>query len=103
MNVKVLNRSLNFGSASNSARSACSILLLYARTARYLKPVQIYTRFLPRHKIERPYAALPLRPLTGEWLRPIPKNAAQTGPNRFRFLNQECEIRSWNDQCASKL
>jgi uncharacterized heparinase superfamily protein len=103
MNVKVLNRNLNFGSASNSARSACSILLLYARTARYLKPVQIYTRFLPRHKIERPHAAPPLRPLTGEWLRPIAKNAAQTGPNRFRFLNQECEIASWNDQCASKL
>jgi uncharacterized heparinase superfamily protein len=41
--------------------------------------------------------------LTGEWLRPIAKDAAQTGANRFRFLNQEREITSWNDQSASKL
>ncbi len=34
---------------------------------------------------------------------PITKPPAQTGHNRFRFLNQEREIASWNDNAAPKL
>lgn len=76
--------------------------LLYIRTARYLEPEQIYTRFLPPRRVGN---SIPLRrrPVTGRWLQPIAKESAQTGDNRFRFLNQEREISSWNDRSVSKL
>jgi uncharacterized heparinase superfamily protein len=39
----------------------------------------------------------------GEWVAPLSKPNAQTGLNRFCFLNQERDIRSWNDPEASRL
>ncbi len=88
------------------ARSSANLLkafLLYVRTARYLEPVQVYTRFLPRARGKPPDSTPQLRRLTGEWLQPIIREPAQIGRNRFRFLNQERDITSWNDQSASKL
>src|SRR5690242_14909909 len=78
-------------------------LLLYARTVRHLEPIQIYARLRPLPSFRSQDRHTELRQLTGEWLQPIPKPVAQTGRNRFRFLNQEREIVSWNDPSASKL
>jgi Heparinase II/III-like protein/Heparinase II/III N-terminus len=103
MNGNVLNRDLSYGNTPSSARSPWGTLLLYARTVRYLEPVQIYTRFLPHPPVKTPHPAPQLRPLTGEWVQPITKYPAQTGRDRFCFLNQEREITSWNDQSAPKL
>jgi hypothetical protein len=90
--------------ASRTARrqSPWEQLLLYVRTVRHLKPIQIYSRFWPRPRFRSP-GLLPLRKAAGEWLPAIPKPTSQTGPNRFRFLNQEREIASWNDPAASRL
>jgi uncharacterized heparinase superfamily protein len=44
-----------------------------------------------------------LREATRQWLPPVQKFTARTGPNRYRFLNQERQIVSWNDASASKL
>ncbi|MGI9073011.1 MAG: heparinase II/III family protein [Bryobacteraceae bacterium] len=93
----------HYGNIWNSARSPWSAGLLYARTARHLKPVQIYSRFLRHPKASDSNAVPTLRPVTGKWLHPIVKGTAQTGPNRFRFLNQEREITSWDDPSASQL
>jgi Heparinase II/III-like protein/Heparinase II/III N-terminus len=87
----------------NSTPTPWEALLLYARTARYLEPVQIYTRFRPHPRVNAPHSAPRLRPLIGEWVHAIAKSPAQTGPNRFNFLNQEREVASWNDPSASQL
>ncbi len=74
-----------------------SALLRYARTIRYLEPVQIYTRFRPRLSLGKLRKVARLRAVPGEWLQPLIKDRAQMGPNRFRFLNREREIETWND------
>jgi Heparinase II/III-like protein/Heparinase II/III N-terminus len=78
-------------------------LLQYARTVRHLEPVQIYSRFLPQLPARQPTYSPQWRPLKGRWLEPIRKGRAQTGPCRFRFLNLEREISSWNDNSLSQL
>jgi len=72
-------------------------------TVRYLKPVQVYGRlWRPKPRV-RKGATIDLRARTGPWSPPIPKANPQTGPNRFQFLNQERDIRSWNDAGVPKL
>lgn len=44
-----------------------------------------------------------LRPCQGRWTPSIPRASARTGPNRFRLLNQEREIRTWNDRGIPEL
>ncbi len=44
-----------------------------------------------------------IRPRTAEWVRCIPRLDSQTGPTRFRFLNQERDVRTWNDPGIPKL
>lgn len=77
--------------------------LLYARTALHLEPRQIYARLRPRPAVSYPRTSLQLRPLPGGWVDAIPRESPQMGLNRFRFLNQEREIQSWNDPLASRL
>jgi uncharacterized heparinase superfamily protein len=43
------------------------------------------------------------RAIPGEWLPTITKHCTQTGPNRFRILNQEREIETWNDDSIPRL
>jgi uncharacterized heparinase superfamily protein len=70
---------------------------------RYLEPIQIYSRFRPRPSLGKVRKVARLRAVPGEWLKPLPKHCAQTGPKRFRFLNQEREIETWNAESIPKL
>ena len=79
------------------------VLLRYARTVRHLQFVQIYARLLPRPSIKILQQIPRLRSLSGKWLPPVSKDTAMKGRNRFRFLNQEREITSWNDDSVSRL
>jgi hypothetical protein len=103
MGLNVPNGDMSYGKPLHSASRIWSRLLLYARTVRYLEPVQIYARFRPRRRAKAPHLSPQRRPLSGSWVQPIAKPPAQTGRNRFRFLNQERDITSWNDISASKL
>src|SRR6266702_3028005 len=80
-----------------------STILRYARTIRHLEPVQILTRFRRRPSARSVTKVARLRMVPGKWLQPIPRSRAQTGPNRFRFLNEEREIATWNDKSIPKL
>ena len=102
MSLTIQNHNRSYSGARQSGRRPLENLLLYIRTARHLEPVQIYSRFRlrPRLDVAGPYQR---RVITGQWTPPIAKRPAQTGPNRFRFLNQEREIRSWDDHSASNL
>lgn len=72
-------------------------------TVRHLKPVQIWSRVW-KTRPSPPDSAVPARrPVTGTWVPAVPKEAGWLGGNRFRFLNQEREIRSWNDPGVPKL
>ncbi len=77
-------------------------MLRYVHTLRHLKPIQIAARFRPRLGIG-PQVPLTCRTITGEWSKPILKSDAQLEQNRFRFVNQERDITSWNDCSASRL
>jgi Heparinase II/III-like protein/Heparinase II/III N-terminus len=80
-----------------------SAFLRYARTIRHLQPLQIYSRFRPRPSVRNVRKVARLRAVPGGWLQPVVKLPAQTGPNRFRFLNQEREIATWNDDSIPRL
>jgi hypothetical protein len=89
--------------ATPSTDNAWQRFLLYARTVQHLKPVQLYSRLLPQ--VSRSVANIKpgWSPVNGEWLQPIEKDRAQIGPSRFRFLNAEQDIESWNDRSLSRL
>src|SRR6516225_1888134 len=80
-----------------------SAFLRYARTIRYLQPLQIYSRLRPRPSVWNVRKVARLRPVSGEWLQPVLKHPAQTGPHRFRFLNQDREIVTWNEHSIPRL
>ncbi len=72
-------------------------------TVRHLKPVQIYGRlWRPRPRM-RLAGTVRHRAKTGNWAMPIRRASAQTGGNRFRFLNQERQVEGWNDGGIPKL
>jgi len=79
------------------------IAMRYVRTIRHLEPIQIYSRVCPR--VALPHTAVPakLRPGSGPWAEPILRRTSQTAANRFRFLNEEREIRTWNENAFPKL
>jgi uncharacterized heparinase superfamily protein len=71
-------------------------------TVRYLKPVQVYGRLWR----QRPtLSGLPLsrRRREGPWQPAIGRQNPQIAQNRFRFLNEEREIQTWNDKEVPKL
>jgi len=73
-------------------------------TVRYLKPVQIYGRvFRGRPRVSTPNWPIVVRDATGHWNEAIPRRCPLVGPNRFRFLNQDHTIQTWNDDGISKL
>ncbi len=75
---------------------------LILNTVRYWKPVQIYGPLLPQRRTA--HGETPsLRQRTGSWTPAIERETTQTGPNRFRLLNEEREIASWNDAGIPKL
>ena len=81
---------------------------LYLHTLRYLKPSQILGRIckiLPRPAVSR--GGLPaLRQQGAVWRQPALRSASLLGPARFRFLNEEGEVRDatgWNDPQREKL
>src|SRR6266576_9956 len=80
-----------------------SAFLRYARTIRYLEPVQIYSRFRPRPSMGKLRKVARLRAVPGDWFQPLPKHRAQMGPKQFRFLNQEREIETWDEESIPRL
>ncbi len=77
-------------------------------TLRYLKPVQIYGRFLFRLYKPRPdlRPRSEIRPAAGTWCEPAHREPSLLGPSLFRFLNVEREILKpvdWNDARLDKL
>lgn len=83
-------------------------LLLYVRTARHLRPLQL-AHFVwdraPKAPLPRKPAP-PLRAAAGAWLRPIAKPVGFAGEDRFVFLNQPRHLDfpvGWNDPAVPKL
>lgn len=82
--------------------------LLYARTIRYLKPIQVYgqlKKILHTPKIDLAPPP-PVRKPSGIWVSPIQKEPSITGRWSFRFLNLDGEVNSpsdWNSASADKL
>jgi uncharacterized heparinase superfamily protein len=76
----------------------------FLNTVRYLRPVQIYSRvYRPKPRLHGFSPKLELRPPEGTWVSAIPRRNPQTGANRFRFLNAERTVESWNDSNVPKL
>jgi len=73
-------------------------------TVRYLKPVQVYGRvYRPKPRVVVSSATPQRRALAGAWLLSPARENPQTGPNQFRFLNEERRIQTWNDAGIPKL
>ncbi|NZA25745.1 alginate lyase family protein [Luteimonas sp. SJ-92] len=86
--------------------SAPSRLLRLWRTARHLRPVQVYGRAWHRLYRPRPSSrpAPPVAARHGDWER-CPRDASMIGPARFRLLNVERPFPAggWNDAALPKL
>lgn len=79
--------------------------LRYWRTARHLKPRQVFARLkpAPAPKIDHK-AAPPLRELPGPWSRPAARPVSMTGQQSFEFLNEAGTIgKSWELAGKQKL
>lgn len=84
-------------------------ILRTLHTIRFLKPRQVVWQV--RHRLTRPPCAdvrpaPPLRVRRGEWVEPVAKPVSLTGPDSFRFLNQNGRIASaeeWNKAGVAKL
>lgn len=79
--------------------SALVRLGMLLRTARHLRAVQLYGRLWlkvqPRVSVTGPPP--PLRFRAAGWVECVPRTPSMLGPHRFRFLNEEHEIRSAED------
>ncbi len=80
---------------------------LYWNTARHLRPVQFYARLWFRASRPKPdlRPAQPLRQRAGAWALPARRLPSQTGPDSFRFLNEERSLSAhgWDDPAVAKL
>lgn len=83
-------------------------LFRYLRTTRHLKPVQIYTRL--RFRLWRPSPdtrpAPALRGTVAKFVGTVRRSTSLVGATRFRFLNEEREVRTaqdWNHPSCAKL
>jgi len=75
----------------------------FFHTVRHLRPAQIYGRlYRPRPRL-RLKSGVQLRPPVGAWATTIPRRSSQIAPNTFCFLNEQREIRTWNDPEIPKL
>jgi Heparinase II/III-like protein/Heparinase II/III N-terminus len=97
------HRDMRVINPGESSGMSWNFLLRFARTVRYLEPVQIYSRLRPRPAVRFVHQACRLRSAGGKWLEPVCKDPARTGENQFRFLNLERQIVSWNDDSVSRL
>lgn len=79
----------------------------YWRTARHLKPVQIYGRLFFRLSRPRPQLAPapPVQGSVGAWTVPARRTASMIGPWRFRFLNLvgDLDVIGWENASLEKL
>lgn len=80
----------------------------YYHTLKYLKPEQILNRLYRslHHPVPDIRPAPRKRTPTRTWIEGIRKAPAMLGPTRFRFLNEEHELKSlhsWNDAALGKL
>lgn len=81
--------------------------LIYWRTIRHLRPVQIWGRL--RFRLARPSvqvrAAPSVRERTGDWTPPAKRLASLVAARRFRFLGVERDVpaSTWNDPAVDKL
>lgn len=82
-------------------------LLRFWRTARYLRPVQIYGRIWFHIVRPRPNlsSAPSIRLMQGAWQQPAQRQAAMTEPQDFWFLNETGSLTAngWDDPKKSKL
>lgn len=84
------------------------MLLKYFHTLRHLRFVQVAGRilryFYHPHPVLSP--APELRQRLGQWVYPCRRRASMSGPNRFRFLNDECDLvfpSGWSNVARSRL
>jgi uncharacterized heparinase superfamily protein len=75
---------------------------LYWETARHLKPIQVWRRLRrPRPRLSG--LDVRARVCAGRWANPLKRSNPWMGRKRWRILNQEREIETWNDSAAEKL
>ena len=69
---------------------------LYWETVRHLKPIQVW-RYVRRPRPRM--ASIVVRPSirAGQWVVPVKRAEPWMGGKRWRHLNQEREIKTWND------
>ena len=73
-------------------------------TVRYLKPVQVCGRiYRPKPRTIGAGSTPRTCTLAGPWIPGVGRENPQTGPNQFRFLNDERRIETWNDAGIPKL
>ena len=79
------------------------MLARWLQTVRHLRMTQIYHRAFRAKPVVADAEALLVRQAKGSWALTIPRASAQTGQHRFRFLNIERHIETWNDYGLPKL
>jgi uncharacterized heparinase superfamily protein len=80
------------------------MMSLVLHTVRYLKPVQVYGRvYRPKPRVVASCSTPERRALAGAWTPGPARENPRTGPNQFRFLNEERRIETWNDAGIPKL
>jgi len=102
--------SLDYRPTAESAAPVIHKMLRYARTLRYLKPVQVWGRiafrlFRPKPD-QRPAPTLRRVVDMPGWQPPVVKALSMVAPQRFRFLNVEGDVssaRDWDAPNAEKL
>jgi uncharacterized heparinase superfamily protein len=76
----------------------------FLHTVRYLKPVQVYGRvYRSKPRVVASGSTPQIPRIAGPWIPGIAREDPRTGPNQFRFLNQERRIETWNDSGIPKL
>lgn len=80
----------------------------YARTLRYLRPVQIYGRVLFHlHRPRLSEEALPPERVVDrtKWIQPASRRPSLMGPTTFRFLNESRDLQEagWDSKSVSRL
>lgn len=75
---------------------------LYWDTARHLKPIQVWRRLRRAEPSVDRVEALP-RHHAGNWVPAIKRSNPWLGRKRWRILNQEQEIETWNDSEPDRL
>jgi hypothetical protein len=80
-----------------------SVCQRYLSTLLHLEAIQIYSRFRQRPSPRTVARTSRFRTFPGQWIEAISRDSVQTAPNRFRLLNEERDIVTWNDAGIPKL